>query len=279
MTDSPVFLNDGDDPEMASAIRRARQTFRYFYREVAWEQRRIVPGLDLACVKVAFSDPGPASADQPAVEQMWISDIDFDGKLVSGTLINSPNWLTSVAEGDQVQVPPSRVSDWMYAIEGKVYGAYTVNVMRSQMSRNERAGHDGAWGLDFGDPKKIQIVPPDYLGKPNKGGLLGRLGRGGEVDQDPALLAGKEHPMAVNMVQKFEEFLQQDPTNITSVDDEGFTVLHQMSLAGAAGCVSILIAAGADVNAVTNNGMAPLSLAKSLGWKKVYQILSQHGAK
>ncbi len=46
-----------DDPAMQRANDEARSDFRYFWREMAWERRRIVPGLDLACVKVPFSDP------------------------------------------------------------------------------------------------------------------------------------------------------------------------------------------------------------------------------
>jgi uncharacterized protein YegJ (DUF2314 family) len=128
-----VYFARDDDPEMQRAIEQARTTFRYFWREMAWEQRRIVPGLDLACVKVPFSDPPEMQhqADDPEVEQMWLSDIDFDGQAITGTLINSPNWLKSIKEGDQSQVPIHGISDWMYAIEGRVYGAYTVNLMRA----------------------------------------------------------------------------------------------------------------------------------------------------
>jgi len=49
---------DDSDPEMQRAYENARANFRYFWREVAWERRRIVPALDLACVKAPFSD-GP----------------------------------------------------------------------------------------------------------------------------------------------------------------------------------------------------------------------------
>ena len=271
---SPVYLSVDDDPEMEQAIKRARGTFRYFWRELSWERRRIIPGLDLACVKVAFSDPpGPASDENVAVEQMWIGDVDFDGKQVSGTLINSPNWLTSVSEGDDVQIQPNRVSDWMYAINGRVYGAYTVNLMRSRMSRGERLAHDKAWGLDFGDPNEIQIVPPEYLGQ-KRPGLFARLLGSGQRSQDPAEVAKKEHPMALNMTESLEEFVQQDPSNLTVADDHGFTLLHQLALAGAASGVAILLRHGADPSALTNHGMTPLGLAKSLGWKKVADMLS-----
>ncbi len=47
---SKVFMFDNSDPEMQSDYEKARATFRYFCREVAWERRRITPALDLACV-------------------------------------------------------------------------------------------------------------------------------------------------------------------------------------------------------------------------------------
>src|SRR5205807_192511 len=69
---SKVFMFDDSDPEMQRAYEKARATFRYFWREVAWERRRIVPALDLACVKAPFADGEgrPRSSDEPNVEQM-----------------------------------------------------------------------------------------------------------------------------------------------------------------------------------------------------------------
>jgi len=46
---SAVFLFDNSDPEMQRAYEQARATFKYFWRELAWERRRVVPALDLAC--------------------------------------------------------------------------------------------------------------------------------------------------------------------------------------------------------------------------------------
>ena len=137
---SKVFMFDDSDPEMQKAYENARATFRYFWRELAWERRRIVPGLDLACVKAPFSDGDRATPTQgnPEVEQMWLENVDFDGQFVSGALLNAPNWLKSVKAGDSARMPLDQISDWMYAINGVVFGAYTVNLMRSRM------GHDRA---------------------------------------------------------------------------------------------------------------------------------------
>ena len=85
---SKVFMFDNSDPQMQQAYEKARASFRYFWREVAWERRRIVPALDLACVKAPFAD-GPQATrtkDAPEVEHMWLSEVDFDGKFVSAFL-------------------------------------------------------------------------------------------------------------------------------------------------------------------------------------------------
>ncbi len=62
-------------------------------------------------------------------------------------------------------------------------------------------------------------------------------------------------------------------------DEQGFTLLHQMALAGTANGCEILLKHKANPNAVAANGMTPLRLAKALGWKKVAEVLVKHGAK
>ena len=36
---SKVFMFDDSDPEMQAAYENARATFRYFWREIAWERQ------------------------------------------------------------------------------------------------------------------------------------------------------------------------------------------------------------------------------------------------
>jgi uncharacterized protein YegJ (DUF2314 family) len=258
---SKVFMFDGDDPEMRSASEQARATFRYFWREIAWERRRIVPALDLAAVKAPFSDGEEAAPveGQPQVEQMWLGDVDFDGRRISGTLLNAPNWLTSVKEGDTARFRLGEITDWMYAIEGKVYGAYTVNLLRSRMGARERKDHDEAWGMDFGDPKKIRIVPQKKSWFGSKAEL-------------------EEHPMSEAMAPTVPETLASHPSILTDKDDKGWTILHHDALAGSLPTVMALVKAGADVNAIGTNGATPLRLAKVLGWEKVAAYLAESGA-
>ncbi|QDT07098.1 hypothetical protein K227x_55230 [Rubripirellula lacrimiformis] len=279
--DPPIFLNPDDDAEMEAAWKRARQTFRYFWRELAWEYRRIIPGLDMACVKVMFRDPPEIDhGDDPSVEHMWISDVQFDGQHVTGTLINSPGWLQSVSEGDDVKVKPGQVSDWMYAIANQVYGGYTVQLLRSRMGGKERKQHDAAWGLDFGDPTMVRLVPPDSIGAaPVKSGMLSRFFPAKQIPQTVSEVSKFEHPMSENMGDSLAGSLKEDPSFLTATDDRGFTFLHQLALAGSAKGVAVMLKHGADPNAVAGNGMTAMRLAKSLGWKKVMALLESAGGK
>ena len=252
---SPVFFFDNSDPEMQRAYAQARANFRYFWRELAWERRRIVPALDLACVKAPFSDgdQSVSSPDKAEVEQMWFDEIDFDGETVSGMLLSEPNWLKTVQAGDSVQIPLTQISDWMYAIGGEVYGAYTVNLMRSRMSPQERREHDQAWGLKFGDPNTIRLVPAFYLSPE------------------------AEHPMSEAMAAPLKDQLAQNPAMRDSKDDQGWTLLHYQALAGSAATVRVLLENGASPNAVTARGWTPLRLAKLLGWGQSGSALKKFG--
>lgn len=267
---SRVFLADNSDPQMQAAYQQARATFRYFWREVAWERRRIVPALDLACVKAPFSDGEVEAPEEgnPQVEHMWLGEVDFDGRNVRGVLLNAPNWLKTVKAGDSACIPLGEISDWMYAISGEVFGAYTVNLLRSRMGQRERQEHDQAWGLNFGDPTNVRVAP-----EPNKGGGLLKNWFG-KKPADP-----QEHPMSLAMASSLKEQLAKGPSLVAATDDRGWTFLHQEALAGSLPTVAVLLEAGANPNAVTDHGMTPLQLARSLGWDRVADLLVSKGAK
>jgi len=240
-----------------------RKCSRYFWREVAWERRLIVPALDLTCVKAPFSDGRRANSRNPEVEHMWIGEVDFDGQYVQGELLNNPNWLTSVKAGDAARIPLGEISDWMYAIGGEVYGAYTVNLMRSRMGAKELREHDTAWGLDFGNPRQIRLVPLSYLKGSNA----------------PSGSVPEEHPMSVNMASSLETQLAKSPGMVHEASDQGWMLLHHEALAGNYSTVKVLLEFEADPNAKTRDGKTPLQLARSLGWERVAEILVRAGAR
>src|SRR5262249_23979284 len=139
---------------------------------------------------------------------------------------------------------------------------YTVNLLRSRMGRQERQEHDGALGLSFGDPTRIRVAP-----EPGKGGGLLKSWFGKRKAD------AEEHPMSEAMAPSLKEQLAQDPSLVSAKDDRGWTLLHQQALAGSAATVKVLLEAGADPDEVTDHGMTPLQLARSLGWEKVAALL------
>ncbi|MBW8685583.1 DUF2314 domain-containing protein [Chitinophaga rhizophila] len=252
MDNNQIFYAKGDSPEMIQAFEKARATFRYFWRELSWEARRIIPALDLACVKVAFLEQFPGE-DEPTVEHMWINDIQFDGSYVSGVLVNDPESLTNVKNGDEVTIPLDQISDWLYASEGKAYGGFTIHQLRSVMSPEDRAGHDEAWGLDFGDFNKIEIIR----------------------DQDAHPEHIIEHPMSINMKESLLNFLKEYPQEITFTDDKGYTMLHREAIAGNRTSVEVLLQQGADANHKTTDGKTALDFARQLQWDHVVTLLEK----
>ena len=184
---------------------------------------------------------------------MWVNDVYFDGERVCGVLVNDPSVLSNVKNGDEVAVPLEQISDWMFAIEGKTYGGFSVQAMRKAMSQSERAEHDEAWGLNFGDPDVVLVA---Y-----------------EQQEHPQNLT--EHPMNVNTKKNFEEFLRGYPDEITRADDEGYTMLHHEAIAGNRTRLELLLAKGADKNAKNIHGKTALDYARALGWDHVAEALSR----
>jgi uncharacterized protein len=265
-----VVVFDNADPAMQQAYEAARTTFRYLWRELAWERRRIVKAIDLAAVKVPFSD-----ADAANVEHMWVSELDFDGELIHGTLLSSPNTLQSVQRGDAVQVAIADISDWIFAIAGQAYGAHSVNLMRQRMSERERKAHDDAWSLQFGDPHAVRLVYDARLaerGEGKPGFLRGLFAKKAPAEQlaPPSL---DEHPMSVVMAEPLRQSLAENPDMLHARDDRGWQMLHHEALAGSTATVQVLLAAGADPQALTAKGMSARALAQSLDWRKVMALL------
>ena len=253
--DRRVVFGKDADPDMQRAFASARETFRWFWQELAWDRRRIVKALGFAYVKAAFSDGGE-------VEHMWLSEVGFDGQYVSGELLNAPLHVDA-RKGDPARVLPSLISDWMYGTDEGVFGGYTVQVLRARMGAAERREHDRAWGLDFGDPSRVKVFR-----QPEGGGVLRALFGKGRAASD-------EHPMSVGMAERLREELALDPSIATGKDDRGWTLLHDEALAGNVATVKVLLEAGADRNAITEHGMTAAQLAASLGWTKVVALLEE----
>ncbi len=248
--DDTVFFSKQDEL-MEEATKNAQENFRYFWRELYWEYRRIVPGHDFAMIKIPFRQTITDQVE-PLVEHMWINNINFDGEVITGELVNDPNQLTNVAKGDLITKSVNEIGDWMISIQGKTYGGFTIQVIRSRMNEKERRNHDEAWGLDFGDYDEVLLV---HQQKENPENLV-------------------EHPMSINMSEKMHEFLKENPNEISETDENGLTLLHRETIAGNKTNVEILIKLGADKLKKSKTHKTALEYAELLNWEHLKELLN-----
>jgi len=252
-----IYLFKGNDPDINLASKKARESFKYFWRELSWERRRIIPGLDISAVKLGFPT-GKVTDSAPSVEHMWVGNVNFDGRKVSGDLLNDPRWIDGMGSGDRIVMGFNDIDDWIYSIDGMVYGAYTVNAMRLKMNSNQRRVHDDAWGLEFGDPREIRIVPDSYLNKESINKEEDEIG---------------EHPMSENMATKIDGALSENPTIVNQIDENGWTMLQYEALAGNLTPVKLLLKYGADKMIKNSEGFTAIDLAEVMKWNKITDFL------
>lgn len=259
---------------MLKAMTSAVASFKYLWRELTWEYRRIVPALELSAIKAAFNDP---DGTPDMAEHMWLTELEFDGDLIKATLMNSPNGLTSVEEGDSVTLRTDQIEDWMYVIDGHVYGGFTIQVLRAGMSPSERQSHDEAWGFEFAEPNRIDVVP-DWQAKKKKQNKNTKKSAAGEASGQPAPLAGDpdaEHPMSENMAKGFADALEENREKFLELGPEGLSTLHSLALGGSLACVKVLLEAGADPSIKTTKGKTARELAEMMGWPRVVALLRE----
>lgn len=245
------------DEAMRSAQKSAILSFKYFWRELSWESRRIIPGLDMHAVKVPIKT-NVSGKDVPSHEHMWFSNIYFDGKKIYGELLNQPLWVKKLKQGDQKDFELNEIEDWIYSINDYAYGGFTVNIMRASMSKKELKQHDDAWGLKFGDAKSVFVVPKSY--KSSKGAY--QIG-----DNIP------EHPMSLNMNNSFEKEIRKNPKPFLELNDEGYSMLHFDSLAGNISQVKTLLKCGANKSLKNKDGLKPIDLARIMKWETIIDLL------
>jgi uncharacterized protein YegJ (DUF2314 family) len=250
------FAGDPAEARLERAAEAARQTFRFFWRELSWNYRRIHSEVELAIVRVPLPTGLPAS-EGPAHELLWMGDIRFDGDLITGTLLVQPQQVPGVDAQALLRIPLGEAVDWLYAADGIVYGAHTVQVARAAMSDEEREAHDQAWGGDFGDPEHVRLWPEHH---------------GPQLPLD-ALDDAPEHPMSTLVVSEMQKSLRDRPEEMSRADLNGLVPLHREALAGNLAQVRLLLAAGANRDARTPAGLTPLDLAQRMGWPRVIEAL------
>ncbi len=126
--DPDVFQVKDDDAQMDRATRRARKTVGQFLTAL---QHPTATQHGFA-VKKLFVKDGEG-------EHIWMTDIHYSGGRLHGIVDNRPTMIKGLKVGDRHSVNPDEVSDWLYIDNGHLVGGYTLRVLASELSPEQRA--------------------------------------------------------------------------------------------------------------------------------------------
>ncbi|RIY11353.1 DUF2314 domain-containing protein [Hymenobacter rubripertinctus] len=130
--DKQMYFAKSDDPEMAEAMHKSRKTVNQFLAALS-------SGDTIAYnfgVKAAFPIPDGTN------EHIWLTDVKASGDSIFGIIDNEPDFTTAVKFGQQVAVHKDSITDWNYTRKGKMVGGYSIRLMRSRMTKEERVQFD-----------------------------------------------------------------------------------------------------------------------------------------
>jgi len=131
-----IYDVEGSDKEMNTAIENANQTLADFNTAL------LNPEIEVKSLKVKFQNETDA-------EHIWLSNVEFKNGQYIGVLDNEPEYVKDYKLGDTVTVENKNISDWMYIENGKLFGGYTIRVLRNRMSESERKQFDAESGMEI----------------------------------------------------------------------------------------------------------------------------------
>ena len=128
---------DDDNPHMATALRRARETLPGFLAL----SRAPKPSMSVFSVKVAVPTP-------QGDEYFWIGHFKQDDGHYSGRIDNTPRWATWLKEGAVISFSEIEIVDWMYLDGGAMRGNFTFCALMKGEPKKEAAAMIRKFGLD-----------------------------------------------------------------------------------------------------------------------------------
>jgi len=125
-----------DDPDMAAAFRKARETLPEFLALA----RAPRPTIDHVAVKVGI----PTGDD--GKEYFWLSPFEPRDGRYSGRINNTPRMAKTVKFGQVIEFSEDEIVDWLYLEDGKMRGNFTA----CAMLKREPADQAEAMRKEFG---------------------------------------------------------------------------------------------------------------------------------
>ena len=135
--DQPTIYNvENQDAEMNNIIIKAKQTLPEFYKVLESGN----PNHEAFAVKVRFKINNDG-------EHIWINSLFKRNGEYFGVVDNLPEFAKEVKQGDTIKIDTDKVSDWMYLDNGELKGGYTIRLLRTRMSEEERIEFDNTSGM------------------------------------------------------------------------------------------------------------------------------------
>jgi uncharacterized protein YegJ (DUF2314 family) len=123
-------LHKADDPEMAAAFIRARETLSEFWAV----HRAQKPGQANFSVKVRFEDAN-------GCEYFWLDPFERADGQVAGKINAEPRIVSCVERGQRASAPEADIVDWTYSVAGKLLGNFTLRVILKTMPAEQAAAY------------------------------------------------------------------------------------------------------------------------------------------
>lgn len=109
-----TLTQEYDEAEMNTAMATARSRVDEFLK---------VLGANGA---ESFSVKAPVR-DGDETEHFWLVDVTYKNGSFSGEIGNEPGIVRNVKAGQKWEIKKEEISDWMYTIEGRIYGGVTID--------------------------------------------------------------------------------------------------------------------------------------------------------
>lgn len=126
--DRAIWL-DKHDARMEGAIKAGKDSLPTFWRKIDSGD----PAIEEAMVKVGY----PTA--HGGTEYLWMALESHSAEAVTGVLVNEPEDVPGVHEGQRATVELSRVADWAYFKGGKSFGQFTTRMLLDVADENQRA--------------------------------------------------------------------------------------------------------------------------------------------
>ena len=121
---APTFGVSGQDERVNHAMQQARDMVDIFISSML----NPIESMRSFSVKVPMTENGE-------VEHMWLNKFRIEGDAIEGEINNEPAVISNVFVGQKVKVNKSEISDWLFTVDGKMHGNFTLRAILPDMPK------------------------------------------------------------------------------------------------------------------------------------------------